>query len=307
MADKNAWKEYLLKSSLPLEQIVTEKVEDKAFYVHGEYPYIRPNEKEDETEFSVDLHARTGYANYTSQTSEKYQYSLNLLLECKYSYPGIKWIFSPNPSFFSNSRHIYALIDKQEFRQYKHSISLPVCTKGVGLYSNGFDPHNISRGLNQLRYAMPNLILQELIYTQYPEDEVEHRQSFICLILVTTAQLYVLKTRQDLDAYHSAGSITDIAEQVSSLIVKQDKSPDLQLYSQIVMKPLVNLLMEGTDLEGGYPMAKHFSGKNLDRKTLANSLIERFIPKDTPVFVVNLDALDNVLESLQKDVLTMKI
>ena len=163
---------------------------------------------------------------------------------------------------------------------HKHSIALPVCIKGIGLYSTGFDPHNISRGLNQLRYAMPSLILQELIYTQYPKDEVEHRQSFICLILVTTGQLYVLKSQQDLDAYHSAGAITDIAEQISSLIVKQDKSPDLQLYSEIVMKPLVNLLMEGTSLEGGFPTTKHSSGKNLDQKTLANSLVEKFIPKD---------------------------
>ena len=31
----------------------------------------------------------------------------------------------------------------------------------IELYNNGFDPNSISRGLSQLRYGMPNLIIQE--------------------------------------------------------------------------------------------------------------------------------------------------
>ena len=51
------WKDGLLKSSLPLEQLVAEVLANQKFFVCGEYSYLRTNENGLETEFSVDLEA----------------------------------------------------------------------------------------------------------------------------------------------------------------------------------------------------------------------------------------------------------
>jgi hypothetical protein len=41
----DGWKENLLKSSLPLEQLVAEQLERSKFQVAGVFLYIRPNEQ----------------------------------------------------------------------------------------------------------------------------------------------------------------------------------------------------------------------------------------------------------------------
>src|SRR5437773_1986873 len=87
------WKDALLKSSLPLEQLVSETLESNGFTIGGEYSYVRPNEHNARTEFSIDLHTD----DTVMRKSEKVEIEarLNLLVECKYCSPGVKWIFSP--------------------------------------------------------------------------------------------------------------------------------------------------------------------------------------------------------------------
>ena len=91
--NESKWKDYLLKSSLPLEQLVAEKLEKSGVYIAGEYPYIRTNDQNISTEFSVDLHAFELLA-YSHQ-KDQYWGNLNFLIECKYNYPGVKWVFLP--------------------------------------------------------------------------------------------------------------------------------------------------------------------------------------------------------------------
>lgn len=102
--DDNRWKENLLKSSLPLEQLVSEKLENKNLYISGEYPYIKPNEQDINTEFSIDLHAYETIRN-------AYTMRLHLLIECKYNYPGVKWVFSPH---IQTSAELHYLVNERE-------------------------------------------------------------------------------------------------------------------------------------------------------------------------------------------------
>lgn len=46
------WKDALLRSSLPLEHIIAQKLSKIGIYVSGEYTYLRPNEDGINTEFS---------------------------------------------------------------------------------------------------------------------------------------------------------------------------------------------------------------------------------------------------------------
>ncbi len=89
----NKWKDALLKTSLPLEYLVAEKLSRKGFSIRGEYSYTRKNEQGIETEFSVDLHA----VDLFKKRSDDHWASLDLLVECKYNHPGVKWVFSPHP------------------------------------------------------------------------------------------------------------------------------------------------------------------------------------------------------------------
>jgi hypothetical protein len=274
------WKDSLLKSSLPLEQLVTEKLVSQGFWVAGEYPYIRPNEQNISTEFSVDLLAYTfiggGEDSVTSAT-------LNFLVECKYSYPGIKWIFSPNAS--SISAHLppdpgllYCLTHQGKHRHYQLTTDLPICTRGIELTQKDFNPQIISHGLNQLRYGMPNLILQEresVLDTRKPD------LSFIDLVLVTTAELYVLKTEQSLETYHSAQSLDEIAYQTEALIVSQELGPHLLQYYRKLFIPKFSLLDEDTIT-----------------KERAEQAFTNILPRTSEIIVVHLDTLGTLVETI---------
>src|SRR4051812_48864672 len=93
---KKDWKDYLLQSSLPLEQIVSEKLDSNQWHIDGEFPYVRPNEQDINTEFSVDLRAFALAESIESGDIDTYA-SLDLLIECKYNYPGTRWVFSAPP------------------------------------------------------------------------------------------------------------------------------------------------------------------------------------------------------------------
>lgn len=78
------------KSGLPLEHLVSEKLEAQEFYICGEYRYTMPGAKESPTEFSVDLHAFL----FLRDSPNSHWGKLNLLVECKYHHPGVRWIFA---------------------------------------------------------------------------------------------------------------------------------------------------------------------------------------------------------------------
>jgi len=54
---KRSWKDALLKTSLPLEHMIAEKLDRRGFEVCGEYSYVRTNAQGVSTEFSADLWA----------------------------------------------------------------------------------------------------------------------------------------------------------------------------------------------------------------------------------------------------------
>ncbi len=53
--DNNKWKDALLKSGLPFEYLVAQKLSKLNFNLHGEYSYLRRNEDDKTTEFSIDI------------------------------------------------------------------------------------------------------------------------------------------------------------------------------------------------------------------------------------------------------------
>jgi hypothetical protein len=166
---------------------------------------------------------------------------LNFLIECKYCYPGIKWLFAPHTK--SDTEHLLdiaiinaldqlctsQLWDKRPL--WRLSNKLPKCFKGVELHSNDATTQNIERGRAQLMYAIPRLavhLIESQIMTSNDEDL---RVEFICPILITTADLYVLKEGLNLNNFKNAKSTEDIATKVSALILTNPYSHLFNTYA----------------------------------------------------------------------------
>ena len=236
-SNSKKWKDSLLKSSLPLELLVAEALHKNDFYVCGEYDYIRPNENGVNTEFSTDLWAFKFF-----QKDDINSLVLNLLIECKYNYPGVKWIFTPH----INEEDIFiGLISVfQEFctRRINDDIlfeldeNLDYCYKGVELHTDNFNPQSISRGLNQLRYAIPYEVKKHYSSQIYCRNEDDLNIDMLCPILVTTSDLYIIKKGLNLDNFIAADSLDDIAYKVDSLVCYQESGVHLEDHINTISK-----------------------------------------------------------------------
>lgn len=226
------WKDALLRSSLPLENMVAELLSKKNFESNGQFSYLRKNEHNISTEFSVDLEAFT----LIGLGKGRYGATLNLLLECKYSHPTVKWVFSPVP--FGNYligyiNYFEELCTKRIVKSdplYDFENGLIYCTRGIALHEKDVDEKSIEHGLSQLRFALPNLVEQMLSAQMSKLHDEDLNIAIICPVLVTTAPLYVLKPDLDFEAYQKSNCIEDVAEKVDSLVVHQSISPQLSKY-----------------------------------------------------------------------------
>lgn len=234
-AEKNRkWKDALLSSGLPLEYLVAEKLAQNDFFVAGEYPYIRQDEQGINTEFSVDLLATLSL----DHDQHGHWANLDLLAECKYRRCGTRWIFSPHPSSnHSNANLINVNQDLCTRRITYEDLSAIYsdaqhCVRGIELQEGirRANPRDISKGLSQLRYAVPNLIKQGLSHQTNAMNDEDLYIQIVCPILVTTASLYVLDRNRYLEDYYKASDLKDVAEEVDTLVVSQRPGPQLEDY-----------------------------------------------------------------------------
>ncbi len=299
---EDKWKDYLLRSSLPLEQIVAEKLEKHGFYIAGEYAYTRPNESDIETEFSSDLHA----FDFLGCDEDDYL-NLNILIECKYRYPGVRWIFSPYPEestvvlgFVNYLEELCTERLESTDSLYEFERSLENCTKGIELHGKGVDPNGISRGLHQLRYAVPNLVAQEYRAQITTWNETDLAISCVCPILVTTASLHTLKLGLGLEAFQSAADLDDVATEVESLVVYQKPGPQLRRYCNEVSRTLHR---QYPDIAQRLDEFEKFMGTHRGVLPSTWTFNDHFTSATTNILVVRLDALDKTLDFLRNSVL----
>ena len=154
-------KDALLRSGLPLENVVARLLKDAGCDVWGEFAYVRTNENGVQTEFSVDTHA----VGFLQDRRHGLWATLELLVECKYCYPGSSWVFVRHQSDTSLTSDVTTCVQSVCVRQLADLTPLsdaqgkiPRCTKGIVLHDNGPDTKTVYEGLSQLRYAMPAAI-----------------------------------------------------------------------------------------------------------------------------------------------------
>jgi hypothetical protein len=170
------------------------------------------------------------------------------------------------------------------------------------LHDADVNPQSISRGLNQLRYAVPQLAA-ELIGDQLTEwrDESSH-VSFICPILVTTATLHVFRDRVNLSRFQGATKLENVTKQVDSLVVSQRSGPQLSNYTNRIIVNLHSKYPEiRARLEQLSTAAQIFEGKSRHRAISTRWSFDRHIASSVEnVVVVTFDAFDDFITKMRK-------
>lgn len=173
--------------------------------------------------------------------------TLNLLIECKYSAPGVKWIFLPYPEtseVFSGCIKVFDQLANKRLLNHSDIESLdsniPYCIRGISIFDSGFDENSISRGLSQLRYAMPRLA--ERSFRWHSDDRLDEdiSLSYGCSIMVTTAPIYVLKEKISLENFYGAESLDDVALECEAVVLWNKDAPDRERYSDEIYKDLID-------------------------------------------------------------------
>ncbi len=231
--ERKKLKDSLLKSSIPLEQIVGEMLSDVGYDVAGEFSYVRKNEMGNPIECSVDIWA---FQLLETIPDEEWWGMSSLLVECKYCYPGVKWVFSRYPTDDAGTLGTICCMDmltvvKIRDREplYDFDRPIPFVRRGVAIHQGGFDPNGIAHGIEQLRYALPNRYVHALMSSLDFRESAE--VTFECPILVTTADLRILQRGLTIEAVEAANDIEDITDSADAVVVHQRPGNQFRSYS----------------------------------------------------------------------------
>lgn len=303
MAEKGtkSWKDALLATSLPLEFLVAEKLGAARFFVTGEFPYTRLNEIGHEAEFSVDVECFE-----LVETNGKTWGELRLLVECKYNHQSVKWVFAKHPN--DEAVVLGVINDFQDLctRRLGNQDSLfdfdraiPFCFKGVELHAKDAHEKGIKHGLGQLRWAIPQLVAN-LIHSQISTlNDQDLNIGFVCPILLMNAPLYVLKSGVELATVRKADEIEEISDEVSSLIVYQERGPQLARHIRTIFQEVLSAGVSDRLREFWPLLHTDAERKFLDHKWDFTQSIDSI---GTRVLVVNLDYFDQTLKEIRSAV-----
>lgn len=303
MSINSKWKTGFLKTGLPLEYVTSNIFDSLGHHIIGEYPYIRPNENKELKEFSVDL--RT----HKCLDSDEKLIIFSALAECKYRQPGTSWIFSPYPSDIIPTGILNSTEDIVPVRlgnkaTYKFEQSLGYCISGVELDSNGSGNTNGPKhGVFQLRFAMPEFVKNEFenaLETTYYDGRFINLS---CAILVTTADIRVIKPKLKLDSFTSADNLDEITDLKEAIILNERPGPQLQDFADSIAEELIE---KHPELEERLlAIDKVLVGKEWKNRFAPDlDAIKRSIGYSAEkVLVVNHKYLEKTIKNLEKAIL----
>jgi hypothetical protein len=243
MMQNNKWKDYLLKSSLPLEFEARKILEKLGFWTRSEHSYLRENENSILTEFSYDIDAETKIKEHCFQ----------FLIECKYRDDSTNWLFLPEEynhstrgigttDFLNTNDFLYIKKYNDFLFKILNVIKVsPLCSKGIEVNSNGQNPKSIEQAIAQLSYAICDKVISAMNdqldalaeIELSPKGEIESNLFIYhhIPIILTTANLFRLKKNATIETIKNADEISKIADQHEILLVEPNTSLDLKNYN----------------------------------------------------------------------------
>jgi hypothetical protein len=250
--EKRSWKANLLSSSIPLEYEAAKILAEETFAVSSDYSFIKKDEQGIEKEFSCDIKAR-GYCPFSNP--QKISLLFNLLVECKYRKPNTAFLFlqDPNRPEFSNGligstmsvvdAFSYTFLRKEPI--YKLEATMDWCFKGVeiDLADGKVCSAELRRGISQLQYALPQLMMSELRRSIWA-DVSENWPFAFAPILLTNAPLYVAKKDLCIQNLNETKELEDISYEVDALILNINSGPLFEVHCKHIFSDLGALLKE---------------------------------------------------------------
>lgn len=243
MNEIKKWKSRLLSSSIPLEYEIGKTLSDLDFSVSFDYTYYR-QEGETKKEFSTDI---KGYFLFPIGEENNLDASLTSLIECKYREEGKKWLFlrdvnKPITSIINNGHTIKSL-SEFSIRYNKNDLisnfesKFESALKGVevSLTSGEVYDKDIRHGISQLKYALPYLVRNDIEKNVFGHL-VDVLPSYLISILVTNADLYVLKENFSIDNLKKVEELEELANKVPYLICHSDIGPDFTDHHKEIFK-----------------------------------------------------------------------
>ncbi|PKP23042.1 MAG: hypothetical protein CVU05_01305 [Bacteroidetes bacterium HGW-Bacteroidetes-21] len=231
------WKDFLLKSSIPLEYEVMQLLSENGCVGNYEYTYLREDENEVINEFSYDIDA-----SYIKGGD-----FFDLMIECKYRDPSTNWIFIPENYGGINEIESYAFLNPiDHFTKEKKFLPLDyeplgaLCGKGIEITSGGQNPKTITQTISQLSYAMAEKIVSAM---EHQIDELLATSEVIFYnvpIIVTTANLYRLNENVTMEEIKKASNIEDVGTKEDCIILNGNIGTDLEYFNLSKFSKFIN-------------------------------------------------------------------
>jgi len=233
------WKDYLLKSGLPLEYEVKELLDKRKCISSFEYSYLRSDENKIINEFSFDI----------DSAYIKMNHFFKLMIECKYRDSSTNWLFLPgevyHPNEFGEPTFLHPcdyFTDTLDFPRKDLELKKigKSCVKGIELTTTGQNPKTITQAVNQLSYAMAEMITDSMLH-QY--EELLSSSDFIFYnvpIIVTTANLFRLKEDVTIEKIKSSNEISELATKEDYLILETKIGKDLANHNRKIFSEFIN-------------------------------------------------------------------
>lgn len=267
---QNKWKEFILKSGIPLEFEVKQGL-DKYWCVSSyDFTYLRKDEKDIINEFSYDLDAAyiKKWGNY-----------FNLKIECKYRHDSTSWLFTPEKYWWIDELEHYSFLNpndhftkKNKFKRLNYPQIWPACWKWIEINSTWVNPKTIIQAVNQLNYSIAESILDwmshqiewllwtsEIIFYDVP-------------IIITTAKLFRLNEGISIKEIKSSDNIEDIAKEEDFLILNNSIWKELEQFN-------TNKLLQLTSMFSNKEIEEKLNTFNDDYDFVASTIAKNYAPK----------------------------
>ena len=215
------WQDNFVSSGIPLELAIARQVVALGASVVSDYTYTR-QDGQAMKDCSCDLLA-TSYLPWRKPNDVRAV--LEAAIECKQRAPKKAWVFFPDlnkPDFSQGS--FTAIRSFPLFTAYDYAsaavdsliMSIPLGLKGVEINMADASVHDsdIRSGINQLRYALPSIIKEQVIRNNMCHTE-DTWPFFVVPILCTNAPLYLLRKDVDSGVVARAKDILEIADAVT--------------------------------------------------------------------------------------------
>lgn len=249
------WKSRFLSSSIPLEYETAKILSNLGLSVSYDYSYFRKEGNENK-EFSVDL---KGLGFIPLDDENEVDACVEILVECKYREDGKKWFFLPEIAVSEVSERTSGNavcsitsfstkeVNKESIYAFEDQFAFSLKGTEINFHTGDVFDKDLRHGILQLKYAMPYLLSSAISnnLSWHLEDAIPH---FIFPILVTNAELYLLKEEFSIERLKKCEDIEEIADKVPYLTYFSDYSPDFAEHHKRIFRNFYDDFKENESL-----------------------------------------------------------